>query len=81
MKVHIGVDAQSGLVHSVIGTAANVNDVTQASALLHGHEEVVFADSLYQGAHKRPEAKPDVTWNIARRPSCCKPCEKKRLSG
>ena len=32
-------------VHSVIGTAANVNDVTQASALLHGHEEVVFADS------------------------------------
>ena len=45
MKVHIGVDAQSGLVHSVIGTAANVNDVTQASALLHGNEEVVFADS------------------------------------
>ena len=44
MKVHIGVDAQSGLVHSVIGTAANVNDVTQASALTHGDEQVVFAD-------------------------------------
>ena len=44
MKVRIGVDAQSGLVHSVIGTAANVNDVTQASALPHGDEQVVFAD-------------------------------------
>ena len=31
MKAHIGVDAESGLVHSVIGTAANVNDVTQAA--------------------------------------------------
>ena len=35
MKAHIGVDAESGLVHTVIGTAANVNDVTQAAALLH----------------------------------------------
>lgn len=38
MKVHIGVDAQSGLVHTLIGTAANVHDVTQAQALLHGDE-------------------------------------------
>jgi IS5 family transposase len=34
MKAHIGVDAESGLVHSVIGTAANVNDVTQGHGLL-----------------------------------------------
>jgi IS5 family transposase len=33
MKAHIGVDADSGLVHSVVGTAANVSDVTQAHAL------------------------------------------------
>jgi IS5 family transposase len=39
MKAHIGVDAESGLVHTVIGTAANVNDVTQAGALLHGQED------------------------------------------
>ena len=52
MKAHIGVDAQSGLVHSVIGTAANVNDVTQASALLHGHEKVVFADSGYEARRR-----------------------------
>ena len=38
MKAHIGVDAESGLTHTVIGTAANVNDVTQAQALLHGDE-------------------------------------------
>ncbi len=28
MKVHIGADAESGLVHSIVGTAANVADVT-----------------------------------------------------
>lgn len=38
MKAHIGVDAESGLVHTVVGTAANVNDVTQADNLLHGQE-------------------------------------------
>ena len=81
MKAHIGVDAESGLVHSVIGTAANVNDVTQAAALLHGDEQVVFADSGYQGAHKRPEAKAGVTWHIARRLSSRKPYEKSGLLG
>lgn len=38
-KAHIGVGADSGLVHTVIGTAANVNDVTQASGLLRGKEK------------------------------------------
>ena len=56
MKAHIGVDADSGLVHSVIGTAANVHDVTQGHGLLHGHETVVFADAGYQGAAKRVQA-------------------------
>src|ERR1700757_2794060 len=39
MKAHIGVDADSGLVHSVVATPANVGDVTQAGALLHGQEK------------------------------------------
>src|SRR3954453_6204436 len=47
MKAHVGVDAESGLVHSVIGTAANVSDITQAGALLHGRETVAFGDSGY----------------------------------
>ncbi len=68
MKAHIGVDAASGLVHTVIGTAANVNDVTQAQALLHGDEREGYGDAGYQGADKRPEARGKVRWNIALRP-------------
>ena len=67
MKAHIGVDADSGLVHTVIGTAANVNDVTQGHGLLHGQEQMVFADAGYQGASKRPEAT-GVDWHVAMRP-------------
>ncbi len=67
MKAHIGVDAHSGLVHSVVGTAANVNDVTQAGALLHGQEEAAFGDAGYQGVHKRPEAA-GPNWHVAMRP-------------
>ena len=53
----------------------------QASAQLHGDEQVVFTDSGYQGAHKRPEAKPGMTWHIARRPSSRKRCKKSGLLG
>ncbi|MDE2094745.1 MAG: IS5 family transposase [Burkholderiales bacterium] len=68
MKAHIGVDAESGLVHTVRGTSGNVNDVVEANALLHGDETEAFADAGYQGAHKRPDAKSGVRWNIAMRP-------------
>ncbi len=68
MKAHIGVDADSGLVHTVIGTAANVGDVTQGHGLLHGEDEVVFADAGYQGAPKRDESI-GVDWHIAMCPS------------
>ncbi len=75
MKAHIGVDAESGLVHTVVGTSGNVSDVVVANDLLHGEEKVVFADAGYQGAHKRPGAKKGVTWHVARRPSSRKPVE------
>ena len=69
MKAHIGVDADSGLVHTVVGTAANVNDVTQADKLIHGHETDVFADAGYQGVDKREEVQGiDVNWHVAMRP-------------
>jgi IS5 family transposase len=69
MKCHIGVDADSGLVHTVVGTAANVNDVTQASALVHGEETDVFADAGYQGVAKREEVQGiRVNWHVAMRP-------------
>lgn len=68
MKAHIGVDADSGLVHTVVGTAANVNDVTQAHALVHGEETDVFADSGYQGVGKREETQDiAVNWHVAMR--------------
>ena len=65
MKANIGTDADSGLVHSVIGTAANAGDVTQAHALLHGEEEEAFGDAGYIGVEKRPEARPSVVWRMA----------------
>jgi transposase, IS5 family len=67
MKAHIGVDAQSGLVHTVVGTAANAADITQAGALLHGDEADAFGDAGYQGAHKREEAQ-GPRWHVAMRP-------------
>ena len=66
MKAHIGVDVASGVVHTVVGTAANEADINQMAAVLHGAEEDVFADAGYTGADKRPEHQDrDVSWNIA----------------
>jgi IS5 family transposase len=69
MKVHIGVDKDSGLIHSVVTTAANVHDLTPAAELLHGDEEVIYADAGYQGIAKRREmaGKPTV-FQVAMRP-------------
>ena len=69
MKAHIGVDAESGLTHTVVTTAANASDVAQAHALLHGDETAVFGDAGYQGVEKREENQAkDVTWHVALRP-------------
>jgi len=62
------VDDESGLVHSVVGTAANVADVTQVDKLLHGDENVVCADAGYTGVEKRPEHEGrQVIWQVAAR--------------
>jgi transposase, IS5 family len=72
MKVHIGVDKDSGLMHLVHSdetTAANVHDLTPAAELLHGDEEVVYADAGYQGIEKRPEmVGKSTTFRVAMRP-------------
>ena len=65
MKAHVGTDAGSGMVHSLIGTAANVADVTQAHDLLHGQEEVAFGDAGYIGVERRPEARHGALWHVA----------------
>jgi IS5 family transposase len=68
MKAHIGVDAESGLVHTVTTTAANAADVNQVADLLHGKEEYVYADSGYRGAPARV-MREDLQWHIAARPT------------
>lgn len=68
MNCHIGVDADSGLVHTVRGTGGHVNDVVAASSLLHGQERDVFADAGYQEAAKRPDARGGVSWHVAMQP-------------
>jgi IS5 family transposase len=69
MKIHAGVDKDSGLIHSIVTTAANVHDLTPAAELLHGEEEVVYADAGYQGIAKRPEMAGKTTeFRVAMRP-------------
>ena len=66
MKAHIGTDADSGLVHSLTGTAANVADITESEHLLHGDETEAYADAGYTGVAKRPEFQnSEVTWHVA----------------
>ena len=82
MKAHIGTDAASGLVHSVEGTAANVSDISQAHALLHGEEKSAGADAgdhwsrcRLSGVEKRPEIVAlgrTIEWRVAARRSAFK---------
>lgn len=68
MKAHIGVDADSGLVHTVRGTSGHVSDIAEANSLLHGGETIAFGDAGYQGVEKRADATKDITWHVAMRP-------------
>lgn len=74
LKAHIGVDQESGLVHTLVTTAANVSDISQTPALLHGQEEAVWADAGYVGVDKREDMQEalaangqEVQWHIAKR--------------
>ena len=79
MKAHTGVDAESGLVHSLTSTAANVADIFETAALLHGDEDTVFADAGYTGVAKREEMNTvAVDWQIAARRSTVKKVNEKR---
>ena len=69
MKLHIGTDAATGLVHSFTTTSANVHDVTQAHRLLHGGETQVWGDAGYLGVQKREENLGlALAWQVALRP-------------
>ena len=69
MKLHIGVDAATGVTHSLSTTAANSADVTEAHRLLRGGERAAWGDAGYQGVERRPElADSEVEWRVAMRP-------------
>ena len=70
MKAHIGVDAASGLVHTLVTTPAHIADVVKTAELLHGKEEIVYADAGYTGVEKRAEIqelKQSIHWFVAKR--------------
>ena len=74
MKAHIGVNKESGLVHTLTTTAANVSDISQTPALLHGQESAVWADAGYVGVQKREDMQEalaaneqEVRWHLAKR--------------
>ena len=69
MKLRIGADAETAVVHSFSTTAANVSDIIEVPRLLHGQEQEVWADAGYQGVHKRPENEGRTTqWHVAMKP-------------
>jgi len=66
MKAHIGVDADSGLVHGLVGTSADVSDVSEAHALLHWNKEEALGDASYIGVDERSEMQgKSVKWRVA----------------
>ena len=67
MKPHIGVDSKSGLVHSVMVTAANVHDSRVMSDLLHGSETRVWGDSAYAGQIKAMQRRSPVAEDFTNR--------------
>lgn len=77
MKAHAGVDAGTGLVHSVTATAANVHDLDEITNLVRADDHVVYADAGYQGVANRPEIVGDehlsqVEWRVAARKGALK---------
>mgnify|MGYP003623457378 CR=1 FL=1 len=74
MKCHAGVDAGSGLVHTITATPANVHDIVEASKLIRDDDQVLYGDSGYVGLKKREEVASDthlssIDYRINRRPS------------
>jgi len=74
LKAHVGVDSESGVGHTLVTTAANVSDISQTPALLHGQESEVWADAGYVGVEKREDMQAtlaaneqEVKWHIAKR--------------
>lgn len=74
MKIHSGVDAGSGYVHTITATSANEHDITEAAKLIREDDAVVYGDSGYLGIGNREDIKSgnnpqQVDFRINQRPS------------
>jgi len=79
MKVHTGTDADSGIVHTVSGTAANEADVNMLGELLHGNEERLHGDSAYHSKHLKAQAEAaGIAFEVNERGSKNAPLTKKQ---
>ena len=81
MKVHAGVDAGTGFVHTIEGTAANVHDSAMAHKLVRDDDEVMYGDSGYLGIDKQEVVTNDehlskIDYRINLRPSSLKITDK-----
>ena len=48
MKLHIGVDSKTGLIHHAVVSSANVHDSEVLPDLLHGNETRTYGDGAYR---------------------------------
>ena len=74
MKVHIGVDAGTGYIHSVTATSGNDADISEAHNLIRKDDQVFYGDSGYTGIEKRAEIQNDenlsqIDYRVAAKPS------------
>ena len=77
MKVHTGTDADSGLVHTVTGTPANVADVNVLGELLHGGEQSLHGDSAYHSKDLQAQAEASgIAFNVNQRGTKTRPLTK-----
>ena len=77
MKVHTGTDADSGLVHTIVGTAANVADINVLGELLHGGEQSLHGDSAYHSKEFKTQAEASgLAFNVNQRGTRSKPLTK-----
>ena len=68
MKAHVGVDADSGIVHSLETSTAKVHDSQVWDELLHGGETSIWADKGYVSAEREAAfAGPGKFWGVMRK--------------
>lgn len=65
MKVHIGTDVNSNVIHTATVTAANTADIDELPKLLREDDQVIFGDAGYTSdTYKRGARKMGLSWKV-----------------